>query len=317
MALSTLRPASGTTLTSVVSYPERDPVGKVYGDPGYWGNCSGLLVRDILTHYLGNRPNVVVADPMSGSGTVADVCDDLGLTCDAYDLQPKPRRGIGSWDARTDELGRAADAIWIHDPYWNIVPYSTHVWKERRPDPRDLSLIPEWDAFLKAMNEVHLRLFSDLKAGGLMFVLCGDIRRQGRYYSMARELAWFGEPEAVVIKTQHNVRSDQKRYAGRLLPIMHETLLVWRRNAGSLIGLIKSLRVEYDLMQWEKVTWKALVRGALEKLGRKATLSSLYSALEQSPKARKNTHWRERIRATLQESPDFHPEGAGVWRLAA
>src|SRR4051812_14448346 len=48
-------------LTSVHATPGRGP----YGDPRYRGNCSGLLIRDLLRFYRPKR----VLDPMEGGGT--------------------------------------------------------------------------------------------------------------------------------------------------------------------------------------------------------------------------------------------------------
>jgi hypothetical protein len=46
-------------LTSIHCTPGRGD----YGDPGYRGNCSGLLVRDLLRFYQPRR----VLDPMEGA----------------------------------------------------------------------------------------------------------------------------------------------------------------------------------------------------------------------------------------------------------
>src|SRR5262249_10280050 len=48
-----------------------------YGDRGYPGNCGGNLIKDLLRYF---RPRTVF-DPMTGSGTCRDVCDELGLYC--------------------------------------------------------------------------------------------------------------------------------------------------------------------------------------------------------------------------------------------
>src|SRR4051794_32936411 len=65
-------------LTSIHATPGRGN----YGDRGYRGNCSGLLVRDLLLYYRPNR----VLDPMSGGGTCGDVCRELGIGCTSRDI---------------------------------------------------------------------------------------------------------------------------------------------------------------------------------------------------------------------------------------
>src|ERR1700691_1596860 len=58
-----------------------------YGDRTYPGNCGGNLIKDLLLYFC---PQNVVADPMSGSGTCEDVCDELGIPCMSWDIH----RGI-------------------------------------------------------------------------------------------------------------------------------------------------------------------------------------------------------------------------------
>src|SRR3954454_21832713 len=94
--------APGTTspvpeLTSVHATPGRGP----YGDPGFRGNCSGLLIRDLLSYFRPGR----VLDPMTGGGTCRDVCSELGIRCTSLDLRsgfdasdPASFSGLGTFD---------------------------------------------------------------------------------------------------------------------------------------------------------------------------------------------------------------------------
>src|SRR5207249_3648307 len=65
-------------LTSVHASPGRGP----YGNPSYRGNCSGLLIRDLLLFYRARR----VFDPMEGGGTTRDVCRALEIPYEGRDL---------------------------------------------------------------------------------------------------------------------------------------------------------------------------------------------------------------------------------------
>ena len=107
-------------LTSIHATPGRGP----YGDPRYRGNCSGLLIRDLLRFYRPGR----VLDPMEGSGTCGDVCRELGIRYEGRDLKH-------GFDATRPEhfegLGRF-DFIWMHPPYFQMVRYNPG-------DPRCLS----------------------------------------------------------------------------------------------------------------------------------------------------------------------------------
>src|SRR5882724_8815148 len=62
-----------------------------YGDRRYPGNCGGNLIKDLLLYF---RPSGMVFDPMTGSGTCADVCQELGIPCMAWDIH----RGLDACD---------------------------------------------------------------------------------------------------------------------------------------------------------------------------------------------------------------------------
>ena len=66
-------------MNSVLSHPMRGPGG----DPRYRGNCGANFLREVLGHY---RPAFVV-DPMSGSGTTGDVCQELRIRYQGFDLR--------------------------------------------------------------------------------------------------------------------------------------------------------------------------------------------------------------------------------------
>ena len=77
-------------LTSIVSYPDRGP----WGDNRYPGNSSGYLLIDLCATYA---PRAVL-DPMEGGGTSRDVCADMGIGYQGFDLHS----GV---DSLHDEIG--------------------------------------------------------------------------------------------------------------------------------------------------------------------------------------------------------------------
>src|SRR5436305_8097809 len=80
-----------------------------YGDARYPGNCGGELIKDLLRYF---RPKHVL-DPMTGSGTCRDVCDELGIDCHARDI----RFGFDACGpANYRDLPRF-DFMWVHPPY--------------------------------------------------------------------------------------------------------------------------------------------------------------------------------------------------------
>ncbi len=60
-----------TLKTSILDYPERGP----YGKSGFRGNNNGYILKDFI-EWFGVKS---VFDPMEGSGTSRDVCQELGV----------------------------------------------------------------------------------------------------------------------------------------------------------------------------------------------------------------------------------------------
>ena len=85
------------------------------------------------------------------------------------------------------------------------------------------------------MEKLHTALANQREAtrtGGYYGLIIGDIRRGGRYASyQAHAIARMPRDEltAVLIKAQHNVRSDRTRYELSLPRIMHEYVVLWQR----------------------------------------------------------------------------------------
>lgn len=206
------------TMTSVVSYPKRCPL---WGDARYPGNCDGTLFRELVLRY-GARS---VADPMMGSATTRDVIAGLNQTLgkQIHYWGSDLRQGF---DLLTQPLPGRFDFVWIHPPYWNIIPYS-------EGDPRDLSQAPDYETFLARLEQCLRHCVEALLPAGRLAVLVGDVRRQGRYFPLVRDVAnmeaALGQLRSIIIKQQHNCSSDRKKYP-RLedVPIRHEYCLVFK-----------------------------------------------------------------------------------------
>jgi len=207
---------------SVLSFPDRGH----WGDARYRGNCSGHVVRVLLEWY---RPGLFV-DPMEGSRTSREAAADMGVPYvgldlrDGYDLVSQ---------SLIERLPRPADLVFVHPPYWTMIPYSGKVWGEA-PDPRDLSHRPTYQDYLRLLGRALGNAMTAIAPGGHLAVLVGDIRQRGRYYSPQAEIVrWdLGVLEGILIKVQHNTSSEGKAYAGRFVPILHEYLIVFRSEKG-------------------------------------------------------------------------------------
>lgn len=208
-------------LTSLHSAPVRGP----WGDWRYPGNCSGYLVRDLLTFFRARR----VLDPMTGSGTCADVCRDLRIPCTSGDL----RSGFDAGDARSFEGLPQFDFIWLHPPYWRMKRYSA--------DPRDLSAAKSVCDFYAGLQRAVVNCLGVLAPGGKLAILMGDYfdsieRRQIPCVQMSKDICLrlgFWPACTDIIKFQHNIRSSRKTYSTAFVPCLHEVCMVFSRDSDS------------------------------------------------------------------------------------
>lgn len=291
------------SLQSIVSYKQR---GK-YGDNKYRGNTTGKIIKDLVEFYQPKR----VSDFMCGSNTTGDVVKDFkGVEYRGYDLNPK----YNGFDALNDDIPHSSDFIFWHPPYWNIIKYSGNMWG--KPDPRDLSQIRNYEEFIKKIDKIQAKMLRSLRTKGRIAILVGDIKRKGKLYSMQKDMSWFGQPEQVVIKAQHNYQSAGKKYNGNFIPIVHEYLLIFKRDDCYEIPAIVTKRMNIDLRKTKKLTWRDVVQSALEKLGGNAKLKELYSEIKNHRKTTTNKNWKAKIRQTVQNYEDFNRVNRGKYKLA-
>jgi len=206
-------------LCSVVSYPDRGP----WGDSRYRGNCSGHLVKDLILRFDCQS----VFDPAEGSGTARDVVSGINKYL-RQDIYYEGRDLKNGWDILTDPLpGRKFDLVWYHPPYWDIIRYSDN--------PKDLSTCTTLVDFEFRLNQSVEKLFHTVKPDGILAILIGDKRKEGNYYALFRTLLLnrnIGQLKAIIIKVQHNCRSDRAFYRSSnpfLIPIKHEYCLVFQK----------------------------------------------------------------------------------------
>jgi hypothetical protein len=160
-----------------------------------------------------------------------------------------------------------------------------------------------------------LKQFTALEKGGRMFVLVGDMKRKGKLYSMIRELICPGTMENIIIKAQHNCWSDRQTYSGNFVPIVHEYLLVTRKDAGLIIPVSMGHSQSYDTRKFGDQSWRDLVYTVIQENGGQMSLQELYDALKDSAKAGRNQHWQEKIRQTVQNIKHFKRTERGTYAL--
>ena len=200
-------------LTSIHGRPGRGD----YGDARYRGNCSGLLIKDLLCFYRPNR----VLDPMEGGGTCRDVCDELGIEYVGRDLKD----GFDAMDPGKFRALGQFDFIWLHPPYWKMVSYNPD-------DIRCLANAQNVDDFLRQLTEVLTNCRSALAPNGHVAMLIGDVREHGTYqalpfyafYAAVNAGFWLAAPE--IVRFQHGASSSKKAYSTAFIPRLHDLCFV-------------------------------------------------------------------------------------------
>ena len=197
-------------LTSLLRYPDRGP----WGSAGYFGNCPGYLLVDLID-YL--KP-ASVFDPMEGSGTTGAVCFDLKVDYVGRDLQsgcdllssPLPDQGF--------------ELVFWHPPYWPGHRYSDH--------PNDFSNADDCADYLDRLQQGLLRLAERVAPKGHLVVLIGDGRKNGVFYPIHAQLIEWGilPLETILIKAgDHARRSRHYRYGPTVfIPTLHEYVLIFK-----------------------------------------------------------------------------------------
>ena len=157
-----------------------------------------------------------------------------------------------------------------------------------------------------------------LRKDGRLAILVGDIRSNGRFYSIPHNIMRIGDFESFLVKAQYNCVSDTRRYQKPFVPIVTEYVLLYHKKDSFIISFSKRIGNSIDISKQDEtvLSWHHLIRSAVEALGGQASLTELYSFLSEHPKAKKNEHYKERIRATIYEHKEQYISlGNGSYRL--
>lgn len=294
-------------MKSIISYPNRG----TGGSNSYRGNCSPKVVEDLLRHF--QPKNFLEAFSGSGSGVYA--ASQLGYK-DSIHLDLNPANCThGSFNLLKDEIPGGTDFIFAHPPYHSIIQYSGNIWGNEALED-DLSRCPSYDDFIKKLDRVNAKLYSSLRNGGHLAILIGDVRKDREYFSIQKDMTWIGKMASHIIKAQHNCyTTDSKLYNGKFIPIVHEHLLVFKKENVWAIPMQFTKKIVGDFRDTLVATWRDLVQAAMQHLGGKATLSQLYELLGTSKKAGNNSNWQAKIRQTLQMYEEFSSISRGLWGL--
>ncbi len=189
-----------------------------YGDRRYPGNCGGNLIKDLLLFF---KPTLVF-DPMAGSGTCRDVCNELAIPCLSWDIHD----GFDACDPVAFSATEAFDFIWAHPAYWRQKLYAD--------DPRDLSRAPTLEDFLHRYGRFIRNAAKALKPGGKLAILMGDYcdRDEGFVpltFHTKRLAFECGLQQACtdIIRFSHG--ASRKVYRSSFIPGLHDTCMVFTK----------------------------------------------------------------------------------------
>jgi hypothetical protein len=205
-------------LTSLYYNTEPGP----YGDRGYAGNCGGNLIRDLLLYF---KPSGQILDPMAGSNTCRDVCDELDLPCVSTDIH----QDFDACDPRGFSVAETFDFIWAHPPYWRQKLYAA--------DSRDLSRAPSLDAFLERYGQFFCNCAAVLSPGGKLAVLMGDYCDSSEGFVPlvyhTKQLAFAAGLRQCctdIIRFSHGASSSKKVYRSSFIPGLHDVCMVFEKT---------------------------------------------------------------------------------------
>ena len=151
--------------TTLWDYPKQSYGVTPKGNNKYAGVTPAFILYNLLFRYT--EPGDLVVDPMAGSGTTLDVCNDEGRKCLAFDIAP-PRKDVVQNDARKLPIeDNTVDMIFVDSPNGDNIRYNEH--------PNNIGrLSAESDEFSDELEKVIKECNRVLKEGKVLAWLIGD-----------------------------------------------------------------------------------------------------------------------------------------------
>jgi hypothetical protein len=294
--------------TSVVSYPNRD---NRYGDNSYRGNCTGLLIKDMIEFFKLK----LFVDACEGSKTSRHVCKEMGINYVGLDLY---NGNDFTKDSILKELPYPATMCFTHPPYHDMIKYSGEQWnKGKGKTIGDTSQCNSVEEFLAKSQVMLLNQREATASNGIYTTLIGDQKVKGickSYQADFIKMLPKSELLNVVIKMQHNTMSANTNYSNRnFIPISHEYLILWKKKAQSIYQI--GYEIASDLQRAVATTWRGIIRVVMMQFNGAITLSKIYEEVEKvaGTLIAHNQNYKAKIRQILQK---HHTNvSRGIWAL--
>ena len=151
--------------TTLWDFPRQSYGKKQKGNNKFQGVTPAFIIWNMLQRYT--EPGDLVIDPMCGSGTTIDVCEEENRKVVGFDIYPQHPKAIKNDSRKIPMDDNSADMVFIDSPYGDNVNYSN--------DPENIGNISaEKQEFYEELEKVALEIFRILKPGKVMGWLIGD-----------------------------------------------------------------------------------------------------------------------------------------------
>jgi len=151
--------------TTLWDYPKQSYGKKPKGNNKFQGVTPAFIIWNMLQRYT--KPGDLVVDPMCGSGTTIDVCEEEGRRVIGYDINPRHPKIIKNDSRKIPLDDNSVDMVFIDSPYGDNVSYSD--------EPADIGKISAEDPkFYEELEKVAREIYRILKPGKVMGWLIGD-----------------------------------------------------------------------------------------------------------------------------------------------
>ncbi len=191
--------------TTLWDYPKQSYGKRPKGNNKFQGVTPAFIIWNMLQRYT--KPRDLVVDPMAGSGTTIDVCEEEGRKVIGYDINPQHPKIIKNDSRKIPLKDNSVDMVFIDSPYGDNVNYSNEI--------GDIGKISAEDQkFYEELEKVAREIYRILKPGKVMGWLIGDqwVKRKFtpvgfKIYQMLVDNVKF-EPIDLICVTRRNQSSN-------------------------------------------------------------------------------------------------------------
>jgi len=234
--------------TTLWDYPKQSYGKKAKGNNKFQGVTPAFIIWNMLQRYT--KPGDLVVDPMAGSGTTIDVCEEEGRKAIGYDINPQHPRIIKNDSRRIPLKDNSVDMVFIDSPYGDNVSYSNELADIGKISAEDLKFYDE-------LEKVGSEIYRILKPGKVMGWLIGDqwVKRKFtpvglKIYQMLVDNVKF-QPVDLICVTRRNQSSNTRVWHYRA-----QKFNFFLRGFKYLLLVRKPVEVGQGLDTPNKVNWK-------------------------------------------------------------